>query len=211
MFRSKISFELTSIQEVRFDQDSFFFAYGCLLQNCLLKRPTFLHWTAFIPLSIIIDQGGVASRALAQWEEAWPAGRSSHHRWPQTQPRPPRAEPQAVGAWAALASSEHCWSQNTYGALGQGGNLSLIDGARAAFVLLRVTVPVFVFLAMSSSMQHLSSPTRDQTHAPALGTWRLNHWPARGFHNNQTLIRKLKNDSLLPWLRQRFLKHKKHE
>ena len=67
MFRSKISFELTFIQEVRFDQDSFFFAYGCLLQNCLLKRPTFLHWTAFIPLWIIIDQGGVASRALAQW------------------------------------------------------------------------------------------------------------------------------------------------
>ena len=32
------------------------------------------------------------------------------------------------------------------------------------------------FLATPHSMEDLSSPTRDQTHAPAVGAWSPNHW-----------------------------------
>ena len=37
----------------------------------------------------------------------------------------------------------------------------------------------FKLLATLCSMWDLSSPTRDQTHAPAVEAWRLNHWTAR--------------------------------
>ena len=36
-----------------------------------------------------------------------------------------------------------------------------------------------VFLAVPCTMWDLSSPTRDQTHAPALGAWSLKPWMAR--------------------------------
>ena len=32
------------------------------------------------------------------------------------------------------------------------------------------------FLATPHGMEDLSSPTRDQTHAPAVGVWSPNHW-----------------------------------
>ena len=37
----------------------------------------------------------------------------------------------------------------------------------------------FFFLAMPCSMWDLSSPTRDQTHAPCIGSVSLNHWTTR--------------------------------
>ena len=38
---------------------------------------------------------------------------------------------------------------------------------------------VYIFLAMPGSMQDLSSPTSDGTHAPALEAWSLKNWTGR--------------------------------
>lgn len=88
----------------------------------------------------------MASRALAQ------SGGGLAHKMEQSPlPTPSPAqgnpeqsrrqwEPELLWLIRALPVPEHIRSTR-----GQGGTLSLSDGARAAFVLLRATVPLFAF------------------------------------------------------------------
>ena len=48
-------------------------------------------------------------------------------------------------------------------------------------IVLQILVAFFFFLTTQHSIWHLSSLTRDPTHAPCSGkeVWSLNHWTAR--------------------------------
>ena len=89
----------------------------------LLKRLFFLHWTAFIPLSIITDQGGVASRALAQSGGGLACKTEQS---PPPTPSPAQGDPKrSRRQWEPELLWPHqsaAWPR-TYGALGAGRDL----------------------------------------------------------------------------------------
>ena len=55
----------------------------------------------------------------------------------------------------------------------------MLNTKKALKMVVIISIFYFFFFAMPLSMQDPSSPTRDQTHAPALGAQTLNPWITR--------------------------------
>ena len=60
---------------------------------------------------------------------------------------------------------------------------------RKTWVLQKATECTRVHFMLQGNMWNLSALTRDQTHAPSMEVWSLNHWTTRGVHRKVPLTR----------------------
>ena len=66
------------------------------------------------------------------------------------------------------------------------------------YLVYNIYMYVYIFGGMPCSVQDLSSPTRDGTHAPALDSWSLKNWKPGSPKSRDQTLKKLNNLATVP-------------